>query len=166
MQEPDQFYLDKDEPTRSCLLALRSIILEQDQQVTEKRKYGMPGFCYKQKMFWTDKKSNEPYILMVEGKHLHHPALEQGNRSRMKILRIDPSKDLPLPTIVEILEEGLELYRAGTISMKKWLFLLAVKNGCTDDTWTMIFLIWRTQAQVQPELNLSFFLGQQACLTF
>jgi hypothetical protein len=116
MQHPDHFYVDKEEPTRSCLLALRNIILKQDPQVTETRKYGMPCFCYKQKMFcylWTDKKSNEPYILMVEGKRLDHPALEQGNRSRMKILRINPTIDLPLSTIVTILNMGLDIYRNG-----------------------------------------------------
>ncbi len=122
VHEPDHFYLDKEEPVRSCLLALRSIILKQDSNISETRKYGMPCFCYKQRMFcylWTDKKTNEPYILMVEGKHLEHPALEQGKRSRMKILRIDPNKDLPLLTIDLILNMGLDIYRAGTIKLKK-----------------------------------------------
>jgi hypothetical protein len=41
MSIPDDFYLDKEEPNRSCLLALRSIILEQDRDVTETIKYGM-----------------------------------------------------------------------------------------------------------------------------
>lgn len=122
VHEPDHFYLDKEEPARSCLLALRSIILKQDSNISETRKYGMPCFCYKQRMFcylWTDKKTNEPYILMVEGKHLEHPALEQGKRSRMKILRIDPGKDLPLSTVDLILNMGLDIYRAGTVKLKK-----------------------------------------------
>ena len=114
LHEPDHFYADKEEPTRGCLLALRRMILEQDAHITETRKYGMPCFCYKQKMFcylWTDKKTNEPYILMVDGKVLDHPALEQGERSRMKILRVDPNTDLPVQTIVHILQKGLDLYR-------------------------------------------------------
>lgn len=122
VHEPDHFYLDKEEPVRSCLLALRSIILKQDSNISETRKYGMPCFCYKQRMFcylWTDKKTNEPYILMVEGKHLEHPALEQGKRSRMKIFRIDPGKDLPLSTVDLILNMGLDIYRAGTVKLKK-----------------------------------------------
>lgn len=122
VHEPDHFYLDKEEPVRSCLLALRSIILKQDSNISETRKYGMPCFCYKQRMFcylWTDKKTNEPYILMVEGKHLEHPALEQGKRSRMKILRIDPGKDLPLSTVDLMLNMGLDIYRAGTVKLKK-----------------------------------------------
>src|SRR5690606_10198404 len=98
-----------------CLLALRSIILAQDNQITETQKYGMPCFCFKRKAFcylWTDKKSEEPYLLMVEGKFLDHPALEAGRRSRMKILRINPNKDLPMKMIVDILEKALDLYRS------------------------------------------------------
>lgn len=121
IREIDHFYLDKEEPNKSCLLALRKIILEQDIHVNETRKYGMPCFCYKKKMFcylWTDKKSDEPYILMVEGKHLHHPQLEEGNRSRMKIFRVNPVKDLPVDTIKSILNNALDLYKNGTIKVK------------------------------------------------
>lgn len=108
------YYLNKAEPTKSCLLALRDIILAQDKDITETQKYGMPCFCYKKKMFcylWTDKRTNEPYILMVEGKHLQHPKLEAGTRARMKILRINPAKDLPIKTIEQILKMALDLYR-------------------------------------------------------
>lgn len=122
MQEDLQnFYLSKQEPNKSCLLALRSVILNQDNEITETRKWGMPCFCYKKKMFcylWTDKKTNEPYILMVEGNHLKHPELELGSRSRMKIFRVNPNEDLPLDTIKYILQSGLELYRKGIIKIK------------------------------------------------
>ncbi len=110
----DQYYLDKAEPTKSCLLALRSIILAQDENLTAAWKYRMPFFCYKHKMFcylWTDKKTNEPYIGIVEGHQLEHPLLEQGDRKRMKILRFNPNKDLPVEVIETILQEALELYR-------------------------------------------------------
>lgn len=113
---PDNYYLSKEEPVKSCLLALRSIILAQDNHITETVKYGMPCFCYKKKMFcylWTDKKTGEPYILMVEGKYLDHPELETGSRSRMKIFRVDPGKDLPLKIIENILQKALDLYRTG-----------------------------------------------------
>lgn len=102
IQDVDNYYLNKEELNKSCLLALRSIILEQDKNITETRKWGMPCFCYKKKMFcylWTDKKTDEPYILMVEGKYLDHPELEEGNRSRMKIFRINPNKDIPIDTV-------------------------------------------------------------------
>ncbi len=82
----------------------------------------MPCFCYKKKMFcylWTDKKTDEPYVLMVEGKYLDHPKLEEGDRSRMKIFRVNPNKDLPVKTIENILKKALDLYRKGTIKIKE-----------------------------------------------
>ncbi len=114
----DHYYLSKAEPNKSCLLTLRELILSQDENITETRKYGMPCFCYKKKMFcylWTDKKTDEPYILMVEGKHLSHPKLEAGDRSRMKIFRVSPIKDIPVKTIKTILKQALELYKRGAI---------------------------------------------------
>ena len=115
------YYLKKEEPNKSCLLALRSIILKQDKDIAETQKWGMPCFCYKNKMFcylWTDKKTDEPYILMVEGKYLDHPQLEEGDRTRMKIFRVDPNKDLPIKTIHAILQKALDLYRKGVIKIK------------------------------------------------
>lgn len=118
MSKEGNFYLDKQEPNKSCLLAMRSIVLGYDENIIETQKYGMPCFCYGRKAFcylWVDKKSNEPYFLMVEGKHLHHKNLEAGNRSRMKIFRIDPTEDLPIATINLIMNQALDLYRNGTI---------------------------------------------------
>lgn len=120
-READNYYLKKEEPNRSCLLALREIILDQDPLVSETVKYGMPCFCFKKKMFcylWTDKKTDEPYILFVEGTLLDFPELEQGTRSRMKIFRIDPTQDLPMQTIEFLLNAALDLYRNGTIKVK------------------------------------------------
>ncbi|WP_244307417.1 DUF1801 domain-containing protein [Flavobacterium fluviatile] len=120
-QQPDNFYLNKAEPNKSCLLALRSIILNQDANITETKKWGMPCFCYNKKMFcylWTDKKTDKPYLLMVEGKHLDHPQLEQGDRTRMKIFRVNPDEDLPVKTIANILQNALDLYRTGKIKIK------------------------------------------------
>lgn len=120
-EELHNYYLGKEEPNKSCLLALREIILNLAPNITETRKWGMPCFCYKEKMFcylWTDKKTNDPYILMVEGKYLDHPELEKGNRTRMKILRINPNKNLPIKTIEHIFQKALDLYRTGVIKLK------------------------------------------------
>jgi len=119
--EADNFYFDKEEPNKSCLLALRNIILNCDPDINETRKYGMPCFCYRGKMFcylWVDKKTNGPYILMVEGKHLNHPKLKTGNRSRMKILTVDSNEDLPLKIILSILNQALDLYKTGIVKLK------------------------------------------------
>lgn len=119
--ELDSYYLQQEEPNKSCLLALRSIILAQDGLVTETRKWGMPCFCYKKKMFcylWVDKRTQAPYLLLVEGKYLDHPALEAEDRSRMKVLKVAPQKDLPRETIALVLQKALDLYRHGTIKLK------------------------------------------------
>ncbi|MDQ1769943.1 DUF1801 domain-containing protein [Labilibaculum euxinus] len=121
IRETNNYYLNKKEPNKSCLLALRKIILTQDDNITETTKWGMPCFCYKKRMFcylWTDKKTDEPYILMVEGKHLTHPELEEGSRSRMKIFRVNPNEDLPVNFIELLLNDALDLYRNGTIKTK------------------------------------------------
>lgn len=122
MQEIQHFYLNQKEPNKSCLLALRHIILQQDADVSETIKYGMPCFCYRKKAFcylWTDKQTTFPYLLMVEGKHLDQVQLEAGQRLRMKTLPIDPQEDLPIDTIESILTAALNLYRNGTIKIKK-----------------------------------------------
>lgn len=122
IRELDQFYAQKEEPNKGCLVALRAIILQQDEAVSETRKYGMPCFCYQGKMFcylWVDKKTEEPYLLMVEGEHLKQAELEQGTRKRMKILRINSKKDLKVELIERILKEALDLYRKGIIQIKK-----------------------------------------------
>ena len=121
IEQLHNYYLKKEEPNRSCLLALRSIILKQDANLIETQKYGMPCFCYGKNMFcylWIDKITSNPYLLMVEGKYLKHPALEKGNRSRMKIFRVNPNKDLPIKTIEDILQEALDLYKKETIKIK------------------------------------------------
>lgn len=116
----DAYYLAQEEPNRSCLLALRDILLAQDSLVTETTKWGMPCFCYKAKMFaylWTDKESKEPYVLFVEGKHLNHPQLEEGSRARMKVFRVDPKADIPIDTLSMLLQEALDLYRKGIVKV-------------------------------------------------
>ena len=121
MEQIDNFYLSQDEPIKSCLLALKEIILRQDAENTATWKYGMPMFLYKGKMFcylWIHKKHKLPYIGMVEGKRLNHPELLIEKRSRMKIMLFDPQKDLPKTTIEAILETALNLYRSGEIKIK------------------------------------------------
>ena len=120
-KDTDNYYLNKDEPNKSCLLTLREDMLSQDKNISETLKWGMPCFIYKNKIccyLSTDKKTKEPYLLMVEGKHLNHPELEKGQRSRMKILRINPNIDLPIAFINALLNEALDLYRLGIIKTK------------------------------------------------
>jgi len=110
----DNFYLQKEEPAKSTLLALREIILKQDKNITEAWKYKMPFFCYNGKMFcylWVRKENRYPYLGIVEGKNVNHPKLQKEKRARMKILIVNPEKDLPIRTIQIILNAALNLYR-------------------------------------------------------
>jgi Domain of unknown function (DU1801) len=121
LRDIDHFYLQKKEPVKSCLIALREIILKQDPVITVAWKYGMPFFCYKGKMFcylWVHKTIKQPYIGFVEGKNLNHPKLLIEKRARMKIFLCNPEKDLPIKTIETILKQSLDLYRKGTIQIK------------------------------------------------
>lgn len=122
MRELDNFYLQQDEPIKGTLLALREIILQQDKNVTNAWKYGMPFFCYKGKMFcylWFHKKHKQPYIGIVEGKRFDEPFLIQEDRSRMKIMLFDTNEDLPLTTIENILQKAINLYKTGEIKIKE-----------------------------------------------
>lgn len=99
---------------------MKEIILKQDKDITNTLKYGMPFFCYKEKMFcylWIHKKLKQPYIGIVEGKHIDESFLIQGNRSRMKIMLLDSNKDLPVETIESLIEKMLNLYKTGIIKV-------------------------------------------------
>ena len=116
----ENFYLKQDEPTKGTLLALREIILCQDKDITNVWKYGMPFFCYKGKMFcylWLHKKVKQPYNGIVEGSRFDESFLIQENRSRMKIMLLNPNKDLPLKTIENILQRAINFYKTGEIKI-------------------------------------------------
>ncbi len=103
------------------MLALRDIILSQDEHITHELKYGMPFFCYKGKMFcylWVHKKLGQPYVGIVEGQRVEHPQLIVEKRARMKIMLLDAGKDLPVKTIKGILKQALDLYRKGILPIK------------------------------------------------
>ncbi|CAN5790394.1 hypothetical protein BH10BAC2_BH10BAC2_47190 [soil metagenome] len=109
----DNYFLQQQEPAKSCLQFLRAHILKQDADIIEAWKYGMPFYCYKGKMvcyLWVHKKYQQPYLGIVEGKSIHHPDLIQEKRARMKILLIDATKDIPVKKVTAILKEALKLY--------------------------------------------------------
>ncbi len=121
MKADDQFYEQQQEPVKSCLLALKKIILEQDKNISAEWKYAMPFFCYKGKMFcyvWVHKKLKQPYLGIVEGKYFDEPFLIREKRSRMKIMLLNPEKDLPIEMIKIIIQKSLNLYKSGVVKLK------------------------------------------------
>lgn len=118
MKPLDNYFLSQEEPVKGCLIALKQLILSLDKEITNEWKYGMPFFCYKGKMFcylWVHKISKQPYFGIVEGKRIEHPSLLIEKRSRMKIMLVDPGKDIPVKTITKILKQALDLYKNGVI---------------------------------------------------
>lgn len=121
MNALDNFYEQQEEPIKGCMLALRSIILKQDSNISVAWKYSMPFFCYKGKMFcylWMHKKMNQPYIGIVEGRYFDEPFFIQEKRSRMKIMLIDPDKNIPVKRVEDVLQKALNLYRDGIVKVK------------------------------------------------
>ncbi|MDX6189451.1 DUF1801 domain-containing protein [Flavobacterium sp. Fl-318] len=121
MKEVDNFYERQEEPLREVLLALKEIILKQDEDISNVLKYGMPFFCYKGKMFcylWIHKKNKQPYIGIVEGKHFDESFLIQESRSRMKIMMLSSNEDLPIDRIEKIVQKAIKLYMTGIIKIK------------------------------------------------
>ena len=111
----DQFYDKQEEPLKSTYLALRDIILKQDENITQSLKYGLPFFSYKGKMFcylWFHKKFKQPYISMVEGHLYKEPFMLLEKRARMKIMLIDPNGDLPIEQIEAIIQKGIAFYQS------------------------------------------------------
>jgi hypothetical protein len=119
--ELDNFYLQLPEPSQGCLLALRDIILAQDSLITAEWKYKLPFFYYNTKplcYLWIDKKTKQPYLAMMEGKHIHHPDLLFGDRVRIKSISFNPHADLPYDTIIDILQQGLVVCKIGVVKIK------------------------------------------------
>lgn len=72
----------------------------------------MPFFCYHGKMIcylWVHKQLLQPYLGVVDGKLIEHPDLIIEKRARMKILLIDPDKNIPLKKLNVILKQMIAL---------------------------------------------------------
>jgi hypothetical protein len=114
LRPTDAYFLQQEEPVKSCLQFLREHILRSDAKMTEAWKYKTPFYCYKGKIFcylWIHKKYRQPYIGFIEGRQINHPDLVSEKRTRIKILLLDPNKDMPIETIDAILNQLLPLYK-------------------------------------------------------
>ena len=106
-----QFYLDQEEPLRSALMALRDIILGVDSSIKSAWKYSSPFFVYQGKnlcYLWYDKQTQHPYIGIIDGYQIDHPALLKGERKQIKILAVNPEEDFPINAIQEVLAVAME----------------------------------------------------------
>ena len=111
LKDSDAFFMNNTEPAKSCLLFLRQYILNYDKNITEVWRYKMPFYCFKGQRFcylWIQKKTGMPYLGVVDGKKISHPLLIAENRSRMKIMLLDPAKDVPVKTIDRLLAMAIK----------------------------------------------------------
>ena len=117
MKDIDNYFLHQNEPVKSCLTALRYLILNQRENITEVWRYQMPFYCLRKHngieerfcYLWVDKNKRLPYIGVVDGNLIEHPDLIAEKRSRMKIMLLDPEKDLPIEQIKYVLDKAISL---------------------------------------------------------
>jgi len=113
MTSLEEFYHEKEEPVKGCLLALKSIILNYNAEITHKWYYRLPCFMYKKQIFcylWIDRKTKTPYIAIGKGVKVNHPDLIKGQRTFTAQLMINPNEDIPIETIHNIFDQVMNLY--------------------------------------------------------
>lgn len=106
------FYDKKEEPIKGCLLALQTIILRYDDNITTNISYGLPFFYYNKKRIcylWIDKKTQEPYVGFIDGHLMNHSALEKGDRKKVRIYPVSAYKDIDIEELQEILAIAISL---------------------------------------------------------
>ncbi|MBW3519981.1 DUF1801 domain-containing protein [Flavobacterium sp. NKUCC04_CG] len=122
MKKLRNIYQTQDEPNSSCLLELRTIILNRDVILTESVRYGMPCFLYHKKTIcclWVDKETRKPCIFFISGQQLSHPQLERGATIRFRTLIIDPYNNIPTDLINTIVSEAVNLVRVRSRKSRK-----------------------------------------------
>lgn len=110
---PADHYFEKQEGASGiCLQFLRAYILGLHPDITEVWRYGMPFYLFRDQRFcylWQHRKYRQPYIGIVQGQFIQHPALLQEQRAKMKILLVDPLTDIDTQLVNEILAAALQL---------------------------------------------------------
>jgi hypothetical protein len=110
-QELENYYLKQPEPIQSCLLALKSIILSVNKEVSQRRTYQIPFFYYKEKklaFLWVDRK-RLLFGIVTDKSLLTFPEGVRG-RNKYETMEIDPNEDIPMEDIVEMLRRQIKFY--------------------------------------------------------
>lgn len=108
----ENYFLKQPEPQQSCMLFLRKWLLEQGLE--EKYKFGIAMYFYKNKTFCymsVSAKEKKLYLGFIKGYLMKHPKLEQEGRKQVKVLYLNPEKDLPIKTLIEIVNMAKKLYK-------------------------------------------------------
>lgn len=109
--ELENYYLKQTEPVQSCLLALKSIIMGINPQITHERKYQIPFFYYKGKKLsylWVTRKKLQ--VGFIEDKCLQEPIAGIRLKDRYQSIIVNPTEDIPFEIIVGNLNRLIQLY--------------------------------------------------------
>jgi len=105
----ESFYLNKPEPYRSCLLALKDIILAASPGILHERKFQIPFFTYKGKKLgylWLDRKKVKLGLCL--DKSLQETVAGVKPKDKYESMQIDPNADIPIDIILEKLRAYLD----------------------------------------------------------
>ncbi|MDI1355255.1 MAG: DUF1801 domain-containing protein [bacterium] len=106
----DNYYFALPEPQQSCLLFLRHFLLEHSPNISEHYKFSTAFFYFKTEhlcYFSVSKSTGKTYIGFVQGYRFSHPKLLSEGRKQIKVLYLDPSKDVDVKTLKEVLKLAL-----------------------------------------------------------
>jgi hypothetical protein len=112
-KELENYYLKQPEPIQGCLLALKSIILSVNKDISHRRVYQIPFFYYKEKklaFLWVHRK-RLLFGIVTDKSMLEFP---EGVRRKdnYETMIIDPNEDIPLEVIVGMMQRQINLYEA------------------------------------------------------
>lgn len=107
----ENYFLKQPEPQQSCMLFLRKWLMEQG--LDEQYKYMTAMYYFKEKPFCYlsySTKTNKLYVGFIKGYLMKHPKLEQEGRKQIKVIYLNPQKDLPIKALTEIVKMAKKLY--------------------------------------------------------
>ena len=107
----ENYFLKQPEPHQSCMLYLRKWLTAQGLE--EQYKYLTAMYYHKGKPLCylsVRTKDKQLYIGFMKGYLMKHTKLEKEGRKQIKVLYLDPEKDVPVKILSEIVNKAKKLY--------------------------------------------------------
>ena len=109
--ELDNYYFRQKEPFQGCLLALKSIITEINEDIIHTRKFQIPFFYYKDwklAFLWVYRK--KIMIGTVIDKRANQIISEITQKDIVETMLINPDEDIPVSEIIMRIKENIKFY--------------------------------------------------------
>jgi uncharacterized protein YdhG (YjbR/CyaY superfamily) len=113
LSQLNQYFENQPPELKDTFMAMRHFVLQKEFELTEHYKYRTAFYYYKGKPFcYFHAKANTgiPYIGIARGHLVEHPLLYQGDRKKMKVIRIPTNEDIPVQEISALFKELRALY--------------------------------------------------------